>query len=242
MKLLMVAVLGLALAGCGGGNNPTSVSDVLNGYFVDAPVKGLCYAASPSRLAGTTAADGGYQFKKDDTVSFAIPNEGSCTGPGAVTLGSIVAVDSLGTARNLTHVLSLPNGRRIAEVLNALNLGSSTAMDITNLSIPSGQINRLVSYINSGALPAGMSDNGTLLKSVQEGTTHPIGTVFTMPVNPASFNADVSAHLNVTLNGIASSSTINASDMVGRLFFQADSGGTNASLGMFKSAIQATLV
>lgn len=237
MRLFVVVALCTAMFGCGGGIS-TSASGILSGNFVDAPVKGLCYNASPSGLSGTTASDGGYQFKKGDTVSFAIPNDGSCSSTNAISLGAIVAVDPSETVNSLTHVLGLPNGRRIAEVLNALNLGSSTSMDITNLSIPTGQASRLAAYMNNGALPTGIADNGTLLQSVQAATTHPTGTAFILPVNPTTFNADVSTHLDVTLNRVTSTSTLNVSDIVGRLYFQADSNGKDASIGTLSSITQ----
>jgi hypothetical protein len=233
-RLLAITSFAAVLSACGGAGGSSSN---FKGNFVDSPVKGMCYSASPSGITGTTDAAGTYEFKAGDTVSFAIPNNGSCTSGSTISLGSAVAVDPSLTVNSLTHVLGLPNGRRMAEVLNALNVGTNDNMNISNLSIPPMQVSRLTNYINNGTLPADAADNGALLQSVQAAVTPPTGTTYALPVVPATFNNDVTTHLDTTLTRVvsANTSTIKVSDAIGKLYFQAQSGGGGASIGIINS-------
>jgi hypothetical protein len=239
-RLWAIASLTAVLSACGGGSGPASKSATYKGNFVDSPVKGMCYSASPSGIVGTTDAAGTYEFKAGDTVRFAIPNNGSCTSGSAIALGSAVAVDPSLTSDSLTHVLGLPNGRRMAEVLNALNVGTSDSMNISNLSIPPMQVSRLSNYINSGVLPADAADNASLLQSIQAAVTRPAGAAYALPVVPATFNNDVTTHLDTTLSRFISNSTIVFQSIVGKTVFQASSAGSSGggSFAYFNSPTQ----
>jgi hypothetical protein len=246
--------LSLFISGCGGGSAqedgskaqtplvPEVTAKNFKGNFIDAPVKGLCYTAKPSGLQGKTDVAGEYEFQADDEVTFVIPNNGSCSGDGVISIGSFKPIDPSLTNNNLTHVLGLANGRRIAEVLNALNIGTVDAMDIDRLTIPLFQANRLKTYINSGTLPLDAGDNGTLMKNVQSAIALPAGKAFALSVQPLSFNVDVTKHLDATLSRVVNTggSTIQISDGLGKLFFQAQSGGGDVSIGLFKSATALT--
>ena len=69
--------------GDGGGNPP---GEQVFGVFVDAPVAGLSYTTS-SDLSGVTDAEGRYDYRVGDTVTFSIGNLvlGTVTGQGVVT-------------------------------------------------------------------------------------------------------------------------------------------------------------
>jgi len=60
----------------GGDDGPKGDS---KGFFIDSGVEGLTYIASPSGLAGTTDADGRYEYNAGDTITFSI---------GSIELGS----------------------------------------------------------------------------------------------------------------------------------------------------------
>lgn len=178
--LLSAAVL----AACGGGGGGGGITPTTQtGVFVDAPVAGLCYSAAPSGTKGSTNAAGEYGYVAGDTVTFAIPAAtGNCAGT-TIALGAVAASAQ-------TFVLSLPNGARAAEVLNALNHGSTTAMKVDGLTVPAATVSTLADYIINGA-PAGQT-NVSLLAAAQAATT--AAGNFVMPVT-ATFTADVGQHL-----------------------------------------------
>ena len=74
-RLFVLVTMTLFLTSCGGGGtNSVSVFETptLTAYYVDAPVKGLIYEASPSGLNGVTDEQGAFNFKQGDFVSFYI--------------------------------------------------------------------------------------------------------------------------------------------------------------------------
>lgn len=116
------------LSSCGGGGGGSSSTPPPSasapaatlGTFVDAPVSGLNYSASPSGLTGVTDAFGHFNFKTGDTVTF--------TAAG-VPLGSFaptVATDGTAnvTPLNLTGATSVtdPKATAIAQFLATLNV------------------------------------------------------------------------------------------------------------------------
>ena len=66
----------LAIGACssggndGGGGGTPSVAAPLQGVFVDSPVQGLGYSATPSGLSGLTDANGQFNYNPGDTVTF----------------------------------------------------------------------------------------------------------------------------------------------------------------------------
>jgi len=74
-RLLGCLIVFLLLTSCGGGGGnsvSTFETPTLTAYYVDAPVKGLIYEASPSGLNGVTDERGAFNFKQGDHVSFYI--------------------------------------------------------------------------------------------------------------------------------------------------------------------------
>lgn len=155
---LLIALAALGLTACGGGgggsdnsnNGSTPVSTVLTGTFTDAPTQGLEYSALPSGFSGVTDADGHFQFKAGDTVSFSLP-----LGNGqSLDLGSVPA------GGGQVFVLSLPHGPQIAQVLQALDhSGKASQLNLSNLNLPLADIKSLKDFIDSEGivLPAGQT-------------------------------------------------------------------------------------
>lgn len=102
----IAVVAGSALAACGGGD-----SGVLSGTFFDAEVQGLSYSASPSGLSGVTTADGKFDYKAGDIVTFKL---------GSVTLGSAPASAQI-TPKSIGDATSANDAS------NAANIASNIA-------------------------------------------------------------------------------------------------------------------
>ena len=66
-SLTALAIIGLI--GCGGGG---SSSNTKTGTFVDAPVKGISYTATPSGISGVTGDNGEFKYKTGDMLEFKI--------------------------------------------------------------------------------------------------------------------------------------------------------------------------
>ncbi len=225
LNLAMATMAAATLVACGGGSSGTAASNApLSANFVDAPVRGLCYAATPSGLAGTTDAAGAYQYRAGDVVSFSIPSNGACDA-SALVLGSATPV-AAATGSTQTFVLSLANGSQIAEVLNALNHGSSTAMDVSGLAIPAAQVSTITTYINSGTTPASQTALA-MLAALQTSATLPNGSSYTT-VTDSNFAAAVSQHLAASAGTLTTAASISLTDLPGKLAFrQTSDGSTN---------------
>ncbi|MES1983056.1 MAG: hypothetical protein V4443_11360 [Pseudomonadota bacterium] len=141
----MTALAVLTLAACSGGNGNSST---LSGSFVDAPTKGLNFVASPSGLNGVTDENGTYNFRAGDTVTFSLGN---------LTLGSVEPTAPSAGGRTQTFVLELDNGLQVAELLQTVNHGSASAMDVSGISFPQSQRRRLQNFLTSGGLDLGGS-------------------------------------------------------------------------------------
>jgi hypothetical protein len=236
----MVSCAALALAACGGGGASTGGTPVeavkLAGHFVDAPVAGLCYTSSPSGLSGVSNATGDYQYVAGDTVTFSIP-----TAPGNCSAGTMalvaIAPSAPATGDTQTFVLDVPNGQRVAEVLNALNHGSSTAMDVSGLTMPSAAAADLSAYIKTGATPSGLAATD-LLSAAQSSTV--TTTSYVLPVT-ASFTTSVDTHLSQSASSLATTTTsgISLSDLAGTLWFRTSSSG-GGGMDLFNSLSQLT--
>lgn len=76
-----------------GGGTDTPALAAISGVFVDAPVAGLSYSTS-SELTGVTDAEGRYDYRPGDTVTFSIGNLqlGTVTAQGVVTPMTVAAV------------------------------------------------------------------------------------------------------------------------------------------------------
>ena len=78
-KMLSVTLLigaAMLLAACNsggnGGGSTSPAAATLSGVFVDGPVQGLGYSATPSGLSGVTDANGQYSYRSGDMVTFNI--------------------------------------------------------------------------------------------------------------------------------------------------------------------------
>ncbi|MHB8667264.1 MAG: hypothetical protein ACYC7B_07070 [Burkholderiales bacterium] len=185
--LLAIALLGLY--GCGGGgygggsssapaytapSTTTSSASTITSYLVDGPAKGLSYACSPSGLSGLTSSTGSFTCQTGDTVAFSL-NVGAST----IAFGSVAVPGTSGVS---VPVTMFANGLQVAEVLQALNHGSSTDIDVSGLTIPAAVVAEINSYISSGGtLPPGQSSDDQFLASIQSQTTGAT-TSFVTPV------------------------------------------------------------
>lgn len=171
----------LALAACGGGGgsgdssstsaatsdsssttggSSTTTSTTVVGYLVDGPVKGVSYTCNPSGLNGTTSATGAFTCNSGDTVTFTLSVGGS-----SISLGSVAVPNSTGTS---VPVTMLANGLQVAEILQALNHGTTTDMDVSGLTIPASVVAEINSYISSGgATLSGQASDDQFLAYVQ---------------------------------------------------------------------------
>ena len=231
---LSVLATAAMLSACGGGGSSyssagTSTPATYSGVFLDAPTKGLSYAASPSGLSGTTDASGKFNFQAGDTVTFTLG-----VGAGPITVGSWQPVVPSGSANALVFVQSLNNGLQVAQVLQSLNHGSSTAMDVSGLALTASDVTGINNFIASGgtALPAGAASDMALLASAQ---THAGAQPFVV-VGGASASATLSA-LKTTLSGLPATSGIALGSVLpGQVVFHAGSvsasGSTHADFGI----------
>ena len=142
-KVIVTAILGLSLIGCGGGDSssngrgstiPTEAT-TKTGTFVDSPVEGLKY--STSTLSGFTDNQGRFQYKDGETVTFKI---------GGLELGSAKGSELI-TPLTLTNESDLNNisskSTNIARVLQSLDEEPTNSglikipSSLKNLNIPS---------------------------------------------------------------------------------------------------------
>lgn len=175
--LLTIVLLGAY--GCGGGGgygggssasmypspSPSAASSsTITSFLVDGPTKGLTYACSPSGLSGVTSSTGSFTCQTGDTAAFSLN-----VSLGTITLGSVAVPSTSGVS---VPVTMFANGLQIAEILQALNHGSGTNIDVSGLTIPAATVAEINSYISSGGtLPTGQSSDDQFLASVQGQTS-----------------------------------------------------------------------
>lgn len=118
MKKLLLSIGTLsALAGCGGDTQP-----ILNGQFIDSPVDNVSYATS-SGLAGTTDANGTFQYTEGDTIKFSIGKIELGEGRASAT---VTPIDLVPGATDLAH----PDVVKILQVLQTLDADGTPANGI----------------------------------------------------------------------------------------------------------------
>ena len=159
---LAAVAVGSALCGCGGGHHGggTGNSGGLTGTFVDIPVQGLAFTASPSGLTGTTDNTGAFKYKAGDTVTFSVDAGGSGATALAIAIGLFKPVAPSG-ANAQAYVLSLQNGLQIAQVLQSLNHSASGGVaNVGGLVLSSAAVNAINAFTSSGGtvLPSGQTD------------------------------------------------------------------------------------
>lgn len=209
MRKLVIFGLSALLAACGGGGSSSSStttppsSAVLN----DAPVKGVCYSASPSGLSGTTDAAGAYQFQPGDNVSFWIDVSGTACGTTpanrlsttAIALGSVIPGTATGSTAVQTFILSLDTGPQAAQTLQALNHGSASSMDVSGITLPAAQVTNVNNFLASTGDTTVTPSVVTLFTNVQAAATVASAPLApTLPVT-AAFETAVSTNLATTV-------------------------------------------
>lgn len=149
---IYILFISLILISCGGGSNSTNSiagSITYKGQFVDAPVMGLIYTASPSGLSGITDINGEFKFKAGDKITFSISTPVGSLHIGTYSPDTIIDKDST----SIAFVLTLENGIQVAQVLQSLG-GSGSSLDVsinspTVSSLTSADIQELSSFISS---------------------------------------------------------------------------------------------
>lgn len=110
MIIAAVALSTALLTGCGGGGGSESGGgSVLTGDFVDGPVGGLSY--STATLSGTTGADGSFQYKDGEVVSFHV---------GDVLVGQAAGASSL-SPFDLAGTAAPQTALEVRQAVNALD-------------------------------------------------------------------------------------------------------------------------
>jgi hypothetical protein len=161
--------------------------------FDDAPVQGLCYSTSPSTSATDSATNINGQFLYDagDFVLFWIDGTGGgCTGTSASAATSVF-VGFLKPTGSQSSVLAFSGGLEAAATLTALNIGTSTLMNVGGLVLAGADVFNVSKFIRKeGAfLPA--SANGsvdTLYHGLQADTVLSAGSAAPKFVTPVAAN------------------------------------------------------
>lgn len=211
-RYLSVILFVTVLSACGGGSSSTSsltpsstsspasssTPSALTGLFVDAPVKGVSYSATPSGLSGTTDSAGTFHYQAGDAVSFSIPAGGG----QSIPLGSIAPSAPSGGGSTVLSVLELPAGTQAATVLQTLNTATGqssavasgsaapTLMDVSDLQLDPADITNLTAYINSKGSDLGSATSVvSMLQAAQSNaTTAPNNTAPTFTVASTSLD------------------------------------------------------
>lgn len=126
-KILLAVSVGLvfSMSGCGGGGStkPLNSNNLKTGVFLDAPVKGLTYKATPSGETGTTNEAGEFKYKVGDKVTFSM---------GVIELG-----EGKPDAAAKVKITQLANTILIGQLLQTLDLDvREDAIDVSGIIIP----------------------------------------------------------------------------------------------------------
>jgi hypothetical protein len=150
--LLSISVVVLAACGGGGGTGPVST-----GQFINSPAKGVNYRTS-SGLSGVTDANGNFEFRAGDSVSFSLNlGNGNSLSLGSATGGTAVSVLSLSGSGIDPLAVS-----QVLQTLDKSNVSGS--MDLTELVLPSNVVQNIQSALVSSA--AANAVIGTIATSV----------------------------------------------------------------------------
>jgi len=125
LKMIIGALFGISLIGCGGGSDdssPNNSTTVSTGIFVDSPVVGLKY--STDTLSGYTTSKGLYRYNNGEKITFFLGNLslGTTAGKGIIT--------PLTLSNDAINTKSV----NIARILQTLDEGSTGG---TTLVLPS---------------------------------------------------------------------------------------------------------
>jgi para-nitrobenzyl esterase len=87
----------LALAACGSGDDDNATPTVLTGTFVDSPVAGLDYVGTAT-AAGTTTANGQFNYRAGERITFSIGNLALGAADGATVVTPLSATSGAAAA------------------------------------------------------------------------------------------------------------------------------------------------
>ena len=183
IRLVAAGLGALTLVSCGGGGGsstssvaPTAVTaTAVTGYLVDGPVLGITYACSPSGKSGITDGVGTFSCAAGDTATFTL-----AAGNGTINLGSVPMPATSGVS---VPVTMLANGLQVAEILHALNHGSTNNMDVSGLQVSKAAVAAINAYIASGGTQLnGLASDDQFMAWVQQQTS---GVSFTISVTGA---------------------------------------------------------
>jgi hypothetical protein len=217
-KAIFVVSVTAALGACGGGGGggttalsatPTTPAP-LTATFVDPPTKGLAYSDSPSGLTGTTDANGSFNYQAGDTVTFSIP-----TAQGSITVGSYQPVAPQNGGDAVLSVLALPNGSQVAQTLQLLNhSGSSTAEDVSGLSLSAADLQNIRDFIAHGSAPSGLTYDQIFSSAQSNAQLVNSSLQFLTPSQITANSATTTALQSLFTVGISNSQAISASAAV----------------------------
>jgi hypothetical protein len=153
LKSVLWGLITSLLTACGGGGTGA----VTTGQFINSPAKGVSYRTS-SGLSGVTDANGNFEFRAGDSVSFSLDlGNGNSLSLGSATGGTAVSVLSLSG--------SSIDPLAVSQVLQTLDQSSvSGSMDLTGLVLPSNVVQNIQSALASSA--AANAVIGTIATSV----------------------------------------------------------------------------
>ena len=188
LNLITAACAAAILVACGGGGGSTPVASVNTSQFIDSPVQGLYYVATPSGQTGTTDASGNFTFKDGDTVSFKI---GGSSGLEIASTSPVKDAPVL--------VTDLPAGAQVAQILQSLDLGNdpSAKLDLSLItSLPSSTVTALKAHIeNAGDLSSGQTLLANAQTAIQSANTSLASKTFPTPKS----SSEVQSHLEASL-------------------------------------------
>ncbi len=146
------------------------------GVFIDSPIAGITYNASPSGLSGVTNSDGEYEYEEGDTVAFSI---GGINLPEVTAKGTVTPLDLGGEGADLANTTVI-NIIRLLQTLdsdgdpeNGITISEevATALEGITLDVTSeGFEDEVNEKIPSALVGTGLE--GTELVSADEAVAH----------------------------------------------------------------------
>ena len=153
------------------------------GRFLDAAVSGLGYATASG--AGLTDADGGFDYRGGETITFSI---GDVTLPAVTARDTLTALDLFGTSD--TNAPAVVNLNRLLQTLdvdadpsNGIAIDEAAALAASGLSIDFAAAGFDEAVVNLVANAGGAASE---LVTPQAATTHFIGTLRDNGIDPSN--------------------------------------------------------
>ncbi len=130
----------LSLIGCGGGSSSTPSTNLTQtGVFIDAPVAGLAFNASPSGETGTTNPAGEFKYKNGDRITFLM---------GALELG-----DGVPDSNKEIKITQLDKFILVGQLLQTLDTDADeNKIDVTGITIPAAINTTILDKLENGSV------------------------------------------------------------------------------------------